>query len=100
MPTLLFSNLHMDAFLNVHGLTAKDVVRVHSVYIVWNAINDIAAGYCSDRIVDRCRMTRITYLKFLSIAWVLVSALPFLLNANFFSPLLQSSSTTSSATTT
>ncbi|CAD7924220.1 unnamed protein product [Amoebophrya sp. A120] len=79
VPTLLFSNLHMDAFLNVHGLSTGDVARVHVFYSVWNTLNDVFAGVFSDFIMAKFKLRRIAYLKLLSIVWVIASALPFLL---------------------
>eukprot|EP00392_Amoebophrya_sp_AT5.2_P009337 g9365.t1 len=78
VPTLLFSNLHMDAFLNVHGLSTSDVAAAHVFYSVWNTVNDVFAGGCSDFLMARFKLRRIAYLKILTILWVLSSALPFL----------------------
>lgn len=82
VPTLLFSNLHMDCFLTFHRLQIADVVRVQAVYSVWNALNDIAAGILSDVFVIKFNLTRVSYLKYLSYIWVLTALGPFLISAS------------------
>lgn len=77
-PTLIFANLHMVAFLRVHRITAAQVATAHIVYVVWNTVNDMFAGYLCDGFVARRYGSRLTFLCAAQIGWVLTVILPFL----------------------
>lgn len=76
-PTLLFSSLHMVAFLKVHRLSASQVFAAHCVYMFWNTFNDVAAGYGTDIYAARCG-SRLRILCGAQLLWGACTLLPFL----------------------
>jgi Na+/melibiose symporter-like transporter len=75
--SLIFSDLHLDFFLRLRHLTAHDVQRVHAVYMFWNPINDILAGWLSDSYVNSTGGTRLDLLKWLYVGWAATTLFTF-----------------------
>ncbi|CAK0835921.1 unnamed protein product [Prorocentrum cordatum] len=74
--SMLFAAFHMEFFLR-RGLTAVQVAMVHSVFVFWNPLNDIAAGFLADEWVARGYGTRLSLVAWAHLAWAASSLLAF-----------------------
>ena len=76
--SLIFNDFHMSYFLRFRGLTAEAVAAAHSVFIFWNPLNDIAAGWLSDAwTARRGPGSRLELLQILYCGWAFTSVLAF-----------------------
>jgi len=76
VPTLLFGSLHMVAFLDMHNITTMQVASAHVVFVVWNTLNDVFAGYSSDWYAARVG-TRLGLVCVVQAVWVATIFGPF-----------------------
>jgi len=75
-PTLLFGGLHMASFLNMHHITLAQVASAQLLFMIWNILNDILAGYWSDAHAARYG-SRVGLVCGVQIVWVVTTVLPF-----------------------
>jgi len=75
-PTLLFGNLHMASFLNMHHITLTQVASAQLIFMIWNILNDILAGYWSDAHAARYG-SRVGLVCGVQIVWVVTTVFPF-----------------------
>eukprot|EP01084_Bolivina_argentea_P123036 218058_1 len=83
---ILFGTYHLDMFLSVWELSAIQIASVHSIYMIWNVLNDLISGYISDWYQHKYAKhgnSRLTLIKPMNILWCFVTLLPFYSFGNY-----------------
>eukprot|EP00940_MAST-03C_sp_MAST-3C-sp2_P000486 g486.t1 len=66
----------MSAFLEMHRVTPEEVLFAHSIYFVWNTLNDLLGGWIVYKYNERYG-SRLSLATMLSLGFALSGALPF-----------------------
>lgn len=73
----VFANYHMNMYLTVYGVSAAAMASVHSVFAIWNPINDLLGAWISDKWAASHNGARVNLMIPQVILWPVVCVLPF-----------------------
>lgn len=73
-----FASYHMNMYLTVYGMAAATVARVHSMFAVWNPINDLIGAWLSDTWAATHSGSRTNYIWPQFLLWPICCVVPFM----------------------
>mmetsp|Transcript_90334 Transcript_90334/g.170310 ORF Transcript_90334/g.170310 Transcript_90334/m.170310 type:complete len:490 (+) Transcript_90334:91-1560(+) len=73
----VFASYHMNMYLTVYGVSAAAMASVHSVFAIWNPVNDLIGAWISDKWAASHNGARVNLMIPQVILWPIVCVLPF-----------------------